>query len=428
MQTIVDETVFDEGFNVHYIQSEKFKTVHIIVKFRAPLQRETITMRALLPYILQQGTKSYPTEKELRLQLDDLYGAVLAIDGIKKGNSHIISFRLEVANQKYIEDESSIIKKAILLLKEIIYQPRVENGGFYNKTFEREKETLQQKIKAIVDDKMAYANMRLIDEMCHDEAYAIHAHGYEEDLARLTPKSTYDYYQMLLAHDELDVYILGDFDQEQLHQQITSTFKPTKHKPEIAAQKKISKRHDVQTVIEKQDVQQAKLHLGYRTNCTYKDHDYFALQVFNGLFGGFPSSKLFINVREKNSLAYYAASRIESHKGLLLVFSGIDAADDKRAIDIIRLQMEAMKNGDFTNEELEETKELIINQLLETMDHPQGIVELLYQQVLGNKKISPEMFIRSIKKVVSEEVVQIAHKIEEDTVYVLTSKGGEENA
>ncbi|MGM8366467.1 EF-P 5-aminopentanol modification-associated protein YfmF [Virgibacillus sp. W0181] len=425
MQAVFEETVSDKGLNLHLIRSEKFKTINIVAKFRAPLQRETITMRALLPYILQQGTQKYPTEKELQVKLDNLYGAVLSIDGTKKGNSHMISFRLEVANQKYIADESSIIGKAIDLLKEIIYYPKTENNGFYPKTFAREKETLQQKMNAIIDDKMAYANMRLIDEMCQHEAYAIHVHGYEEDLPNLTPENVYTYYEQLLSEDQLDIYILGDFEQDQLRNQLTSSFKKEETKAMSFEEEKNTRTVEIKTVVEKQSVKQAKLHMGYRTNATYKDNDYFALHVFNGIFGGFPSSKLFLNVREKNSLAYYAASRMESHKGLLLVFSGIDPADYEQAKDIIMLQMEAMKSGDFTEEELEETKSLIVNQLLETLDHPQGIVEMLYQQVLGDKKVSPDDFIASIKQVTKEEVIQVANKIELDTVYLLTNESGE---
>ena len=424
MQATVEEKVRNEKFNVHFIHTKKFKTINLVCKFRAPLNRETITKRALIPYILQQGTKSYPSEKKLQMKLNHLYGAVLSIDGTKKGNSHIISVRLELANQKYIREESSLLEEAISLLKEIIYYPYTEENAFYVQSFNREKETLRKKMKAIVDDKMAYANMRLIDEMYKGDLYALHVHGYEEDLQEITAQNTYEYYQTLLNEDQLDIYVLGDFDEELIYQQLLTHFQShNRHFKETDSTQKERVR-DVKTVIDRQQVQQAKLHIGYRTNCTFRDNDYFALHVFNGIFGGFPNSKLFLNVREKHSLAYYAASRLESHKGLLLVFSGIDTGDYEKAKEIIEQQLKAMKQGDFTENDLQETKDMIANQLLETMDHPQGIIELLYQQVLGNKEISPEQFIHSIKKVTREEVIEIANKIEKDTVYLLTSTGG----
>lgn len=426
MHATVEEVVRNDQLNVHFIQTKKFKTLNFVCKFRAPLRRETVTKRALLPYILQQGTKSYPSEKELQMKLNQLYGAVLSIDATKKGNSHIISVRFELANQKYIQEESSLLEEAISLLKEIIYHPLTTgNNAFYEKTFDREKETLRKKMQAIVDDKMAYANMRLIDEMFKGEPYALHVHGYEEDLQEITAQNTYEYYQSLLKDDQLDLYVLGDFNEEHMYEQLLTYFQSHKsHFQEIENTKK-ERIQDVHTVIDRQQVQQAKLHIGYRTNCSFQDDAYFALQVFNGLFGGFPSSKLFLNVREKHSLAYYAASRLESHVGLLLVFSGIDTGDYQQAREIIEDQLQAMQRGDFTESDVQETKDMIANQLLETMDHPQGIVELLYQQVLGNKKRSPELFIQSIRKVTKEEVVQIANKIEEDTVYLLTNTGGD---
>lgn len=428
MNTIEEKVVKKDGLNLHFIQTKKYKTINIVAKLKAPLERETITKRALLPYILQQGTKSYPSRKELQLKLDDLYGAVLSIDGAKKGENHIVSVRFELANQKFIPEESSIIDDGIDLFSELLFQPNISNGAFNETEFNREKETLRQKMGALKDDKMSYANLRLIDEMCEEETYRLHVHGYEEDLNTITAHDLHDYFQKILAEDQLDIYVLGDFNQATIEEKITSVMKrqatQNQTKQETVVRKQIDKPKEI---IETQEIQQAKLHIGYRTNTTYKDDNYFALQVFNGLFGAFPSSKLFINVREKNSLAYYASSRFESHKGLLLIFSGIAPADYEKALDIIRVQMNAMKNGDFTETEMKETKDLIVNQLLETLDNPQGIIELLYQQVIADKTITPEQLMTNIQKVTKDDVIQMASKIEEDTVYLLTNEGGVSN-
>jgi len=427
MGTIQEKVQLENGLNLHFIQSDKYKTITLVAKLRAPLERETITKRALLPYILKQGTKSHPTRSELQLKLDDLYGAVLSCNGSKKGENHIITIRLEVANEKFIPQESSIINQAIRLFSEILFYPNTTDSGFAEVVFEREKSTLKQKINAVQDDKMSYANMRLIDEMCEGEAYQLHVHGYEEDLNKISNKDLYQYYKEMLEQDELDIYVLGDFDEETVKNALLNEMSRDhqhSHNYITNQEKTIEK---PQEVVEKQNIQQAKLHIGYRTNVTYKDDDYYALQVFNGLFGAFPSSKLFINVREKNSLAYYASSRMESHKGLLFVFSGIAPADFEKARDIIRVQVSAMKDGDFTEEELNETKDLINNQLKETMDHPQGLIEMLYQQVIGNKKMTPTQLMEGIRGVRKEDVIQVATKLEEDTIYLLTNEGDGKN-
>src|SRR5690625_2502491 len=203
---------------------------------------------------------------------------------------------------------------------------------------------------------------------------------------------------------------------------ITTTIDKNENIQVINEQEIVNNPSPANEVIERQNIQQAKLHLGYRTNCVYKDNDYPALQVFNGIFGGFPSSKLFLNVREKHSLAYYAASRIESHKGLMFVFSGIAPDQYELAKEIIEDQMKQMIQGDFTEEHLNETKEMTINQLKETMDHPQGIIELNYQRVIAKSEVTPELLIDKIRTVTKEEVISVAKKINQEIVYLLTSR------
>lgn len=419
------EKIDMNGYTLHLIPTKKFKTVHFVAKFKTALQRENITTRALIPYILMQGSKNYPTRPALEKKLDDLYGAVLTSDSSKKGNNHIISIRFNVANEKFTKN-NSIFEEAITLFNEMLFYPRTEEKQFSNEIVKRELVTLKQKIESIIDDKLSYANMRLIEEMCSQETYQLPVHGYVEDLEKITAKSAYEYYQKIIKEDDLDIYVVGDIDSEEIEELFATKIQRKSVKRSLnKIEKNVQQeKEEVNEVIEKQDIQQAKLHIGYRTNCTYKDDLYPALQVFNGLFGAFPSSKLFINVREKNSLAYYAASRIESHKGLLFVFSGIAPKDYKAARDIIEHQLKAMQQGDFTEEELEKTKNLIINQLLETLDNPQGIIEMLYQQTVAGTLLPPSQLIERIKNVDKNDCIQIANQIKEDTVYLLTDKGG----
>ncbi|MBM7572089.1 EF-P 5-aminopentanol modification-associated protein YfmF [Aquibacillus albus] len=427
MNSIRERKITDNGYNLHVIQSKKYKTINIVLKFKAPLERESITQRALLPYILQQGTNQHPTARALRTALDDLYGAVLSIDSSKKGENHVLTVRMEVANQSYLSSSQNIFNEALQLLNQIIFHPKTNGEQFDQKIVAREKQTLKQKINSIIDDKMSYANMRLIDEMCKDEPYRLHVHGYLEDLDPINERSLYEYYQDMLVHDQLDIYVLGDLEEQSIEKEIANYFarEYKSNNREQAVQKKQIKK--LNEVTEEQNIQQGKLHLGFRTNINFNDPDYFALQVFNGIFGGFPSSKLFMNVREKHSLAYYAASRYESHKGLLFVFSGIDPNNFSKAKDIILEQMDEMKKGEFTDDQVEETKNMVINQLLETMDNSQGLIEVLYHQVLAENNITPDEVIDGIKRVQKDDLLRVGNKLELDTIYFLTSKGGSNN-
>jgi predicted Zn-dependent peptidase len=409
------------GLNVHTIQTDKYKTNTLVFKMKAPLTKETVTQRALLPYVLQSGTKTHPTATALRSYLDELYGATLNVDLTKKGEQHIITIRVDIANEKFLKDSTPLLNKAVQLLSDIILQPALENGEFVAKIVEQEKRSLKQRIQSVYDDKMRYANLRLIEEMCKGEPYELHVDGELEDVDPITTKSLYDYYQKALQEDEMDLYIIGDIDETEVLDLVKSHFqfenRAVSHRKLPMTKKTIT---DVNEVIEKQDVKQGKLNIGYRTNITFEDDQYYALQVFNGIFGGFSHSKLFINVREKASLAYYAASRLESHKGLLMVMSGIEPSNYEKAVNIIKEQMEAMKKGAFTDEEIAQTKAVIRNQLLETLDTPRGLVEVLYHNVVSERRRPVDEWIAAMEKVTREEIMEVANKIELDTIYFLT--------
>ncbi|MFC0524200.1 EF-P 5-aminopentanol modification-associated protein YfmF [Pontibacillus salicampi] len=427
MTRVMENRYEGKGYDLHIVPSKKYKTNTIAIKFKAPLTRETITKRALLPYVLQQATTNYPTARSFRTALDDLYGAVLSVDASKKGEHHVMTFRMEIANDEYLNSTSALLEKGMKMLEEIIFHPKVENESLDTSIVDREKQTLTQKIKSLKDDKMSYANTRLLDEMCNEEPYRFHVHGYEEDLPKIDGSTLYDYYKQMLAEDTMDIYLLGNFDEEQTSTMVQNLFeREAKHIKNPDASPLKDAPQEPKEIVDKENVQQGKLHFGYRTNILFGDDDYYALQVFNGLFGGFPSSKLFMNVREKHSLAYYAASRFESHKGLLLVFSGIDPNDYDQAKDIIQEQMQAMKAGDFTTDAVEETKSLIVNQLLETMDSQHGLIEVLYHQVLSGVDVNPDKMIEEVKKVTKDEVIQVANKIHLDTTYFLTKQEGGE--
>lgn len=417
----IQETVKQEnGLNVHIIQTDKFKTNTIFIKFNAPLREEDVTKRALLPHVLQSGTKSYPTTKQLSSFLDDLYGATLNVDLTKKGENHCITIRIDIANEKFLTDHIPLLKTALQLLSEMIYSPVVENGVFVGEIVEKEKRALKQRIQAVYDDKMRYANLRLVQEMCKDEPYRLHVNGEIEDIDKITASSLYEYYQKVLKEDQVDLYLIGDFEGSVDLATIQNDF-PFEKRQELTREamthQKVEKENEV---VENQNVKQGKLNIGYRTGITYGDDQYFALQMFNGIFGGFSHSKLFTNVREKASLAYYAASRVESHKGLLMVMSGIEHKNYEKAVSIIKEQMEAMKKGDFSDQEISQTKAVINNQLLETIDTPRGLVEVLYHNVISNKKRTIEEWLTSIEAVKKEEIVAVGESIELDTVYFLT--------
>lgn len=422
--SIASDTVTEKsGYKLHIVRTDKYKTNTLVLKMKAPLKKDSVTYRALMPYVLQSNTSKYPTTPELRSYLDDLYGAGFYVDVAKKGEYQIVSFTIDIVNEKFLSDPTPLLEKAFALLSEVIFHPKVNGEEFDAKTVTNEIRSLRQRIQSIYDDKMRYSATRLVEEMCKDEPYALDASGNLQDLETITPKSLYTYYEKALAEDDIDLYVIGDIDESEV-EELADRYITLPERVPVKLQRNTGKEvAKEQEIIENADVKQGKLNMGYRTHISYGDSDYYALQLFNGIFGGFSHSKLFINVREKASLAYYAASRLESHKGLLMVMAGIENDNYKQAIDIIHEQMNEMKQGNFSEEELEQTKAVIKNQLLETIDVSRGLVEILYHNVLSGQDISLDEWFEKTEKTTKEDIIKVGQKIQLDTIYFLSGKG-----
>ncbi|WP_066068728.1 EF-P 5-aminopentanol modification-associated protein YfmF [Neobacillus soli] len=413
-----------QGYKLHVIETDKYKTNTFVWKMKAPLTKEDVTKRALLPQVMQSSSAKYASTTALRSYLDELYGAMFYVDLAKKGEYHIISFTLEIANEKFLSDPSPLLKKGFELLTEILTRPNINGTAFDHETVEKEKRTLKSRIQSVFDDKMRYSSVRLITEMCKGEPYALEVNGEAADVDTINPENLYEYFQKAFLEDEMDLYVIGDVNEEEVKNLAGELLKFESRKPKEIIKQEGNRNVQVNEVKEEQDIKQGKLNIGYRTNIVYGDEDYFALQVFNGIFGGFSHSKLFINVREKASLAYYAASRLESHKGLMMVMSGIDLKNYDQAVGIIHEQMEAMGKGDFTDQELAQTKAVIQNQMLETLDTTRGITEVLYHNVVAKTDINIETWLNEMQNTTKEEIVAVANKIALDTIYFLTGTEG----
>ncbi|KIL47779.1 EF-P 5-aminopentanol modification-associated protein YfmF [Jeotgalibacillus campisalis] len=419
---IEPKTVKKQGISIHTIKTKQFKTNQLVIKFRAPLQKGDVTARALLPYILQSGTKKWPTTASFRTYLDNLYGANAQVDVSKKGESHIISFSVDIANERFLKDSSPLTKEAFNVLAEMLFNPLVEGDAFNSKIVEQEKRSLKQRLEAARDDKMRYASQRLIEEMCEGEPFALHPHGSVEEVDSITPEKLYHAYKKMINEDAVDFYVVGDINEEEIAE-LCEKYLSFEPRAALADEKAgYSQKEEPKKVVEKQSIKQGKLNMGFRTGTVYGENDYIPLVMMNGILGGFPHSKLFINVREKESLAYYAASRMESHKGLILIMSGVDPGKIDRASDIILEQLKAIQNGDISSKELDQTRAVMKNQMLETLDSARGIVEVLYQGDVSGNEFTIEEWFGKVDKVTKEDIVTVSQKVQMDTTYILTGK------
>ncbi|WP_046174998.1 EF-P 5-aminopentanol modification-associated protein YfmF [Domibacillus indicus] len=422
METTREQTFNKPGYTIHVIETEKYKTNTIMVKMRAPLEKETVTMRALLPHVLQSGTENAPSAAAFRAALDELYGALFFADSAKKGNEHVLTFTMEAANENYLHGENNLFDRSLSLLSDVLFRPKLKEGSFPEKTVRQEKRSLQQRIRSIYDDKTRYASLKLVEEMYRDDPYALPAGGVLEKVEPIDSASLYAYYQRALSEDIIDIFVVGDLKAEEAVEKI-GRYLPFSDRSAAAVETKTGKSPEqVRVIQETQDINQGKLNIGCRTTITYTDPQFPAMQVCNGILGAFAHSKLFMNVREKESLAYYAASRLDSHKGFVVMLAGIDQKNYDKTVQIMNEQLDEVKSGNISDLEMNQTKALLKNQLQESADTARGMVEVLYHNISSGTSRPIEQWLKDIDAVTKEQASAAAQTITVDTVYFLSGK------
>lgn len=414
------------GIRLTFIPSAKFKTISLALFLHQELREDLATATALLPAVLERGSRLYPDNLTLRRELERLYGAELSTDIHKKGERHLISCTLEMVHGKYVgEEEGALLRRGMNILASVMADPLVEEGGFKADYVNQEKEQLSKEIRGLINDKAYYALTQCVQEMCRDERYGVFKLGRIEDLDKIDPVSLCRYHRALLAGNPADLYVAGELDRATVREAAQEAFSFDRDPrpdglPETAISRAVA---EVRFKEERLPVKQAKLVLGYRTNIGYRDPLYFALLLYNGVLGAFPFSKLFMNVREKESLAYYVYSRLERHKGLMIVAAGIEEADYEKAREIIEKQVGDMAAGRISAAELENTRRGLVNRLRAQEDDPYQLINLHLDGVVGGKHYTTGELIRGIEAAGTPEIKAAAERVKLDTVYLL--RGGD---
>lgn len=425
MTQIVFENKAVRQMGVHILPTKKFKTNTIVINILQNLQEDTVTETALLPQILKRASAKYSDPREVRRYLDGLYGAVFDMDVIKKGEYQIIQIYLELANEMYLADQTPLLSKGIQFLGDMLSHPLTEGEAFVEKYVNMEKEMLKKKIDSLIDDKIRYANQRVTEEMCKDEPYRLLVYGTKEALPQITGRNLYSYYLKLLKENPIDIYVVGNVDREQIEADIDRYFPISRQQIVKPAETVVHSHVDKENVVvERINVNQGKLNIGCRTQIGIKDENYVTLLMYNGVLGGFPHSKLFANVREKASLAYYASSRLESHKGILMIMSGIEIANYDQALTIIKEQLNEMKKGNISKEELQQTKATLSNQLREILDNARTMVDFAYNGEISGRARTLEGILEQIERTTIADIQRVAEQVAIDTVYFLRDQEG----
>ncbi len=410
------------GIKLHTIKTEKFKTNLIAVMLTTKLDKENVTKNALIPAVLRRGTASLNTLEEINKKLEEMYGASLDCGLDKTGDNQVLKFYIESVNDEFLpQNNENMLKKSLEKIFELVFNPYLENNCFKKEYVEQEKENLKQIIEGKIDNKARYALDRCTEEMYKNQPFGLYKYGYVGNLKNIDEKNLYEYYLNLINKCKIDIFVSGILDNqiEEIIRNNQNISKLKERNPEFIMPETKSKISEKENILqESMDVNQGKLVLGLDLDVDNEDLRYDTM-IYNSILGGSANSKLFQNVREKASLAYTASSSYYRFKNNIFINCGIEIGNYEKALEIIKQQIEDMKKGDFTDEEVENAKQGIIAAIKTIDDEQDTEIMYFFGQELSANKLDIDEYMNRISKVNKQNVVDIANKISINTIYFL---------
>lgn len=400
---------------------DRFKINRVVVAFIDRLEKEKNTLNALFPMVLIRGNNKYKDMKEINRVLDNMYGASLGIDVDKKGDLQTITFSISFLNDRFAGEQ--LYEKSLQFLHDIIYGPIKYGGGFKEEVIEQEKNNLKQEIEGRINDKVQYAIDRCIEIMFEGQNYALYEKGNVDDLKSITKDKLLLQYKEVVEKKPMYVMIYGDYNEEYAISKALEVF-GQREREDIKNDFSINfPFNGTKYVTEEMEVNQGKISLGIRTNVDTTTSDYYKLLMLNGILGASPKSKLFENVREKASLCYYAFSRVDRFKSVMVISSGIEIENYEKALNLILQQLEDIKKGDITEVEYESAINYYKTALMAIYDSPRDLLGFYLNQALVGEMLEPKEVFGMLKNVNVSDVKEIANRFEIDTVYFLRNRG-----
>lgn len=425
MKTNVYE--ISKGVDVRFFETDKFKTNVMSVYFCLPLSKETVTKAALIPRILKRGSAKYPTLTALSRRAEKLYGATISADIGKRGDSLLIRISVQFVSDSFISE--SIIEDVTELLCEFTLYPVTKDDGFDKTYVQQEKENAKNFIEGLINDKKEYAQVRCNEIMFEGDPYGLFTYGYVKDLPNIDEKNLYEFYKYIVDTSKVDICVSGCFEEAAVKCEIEKSFgKILKDRtPQKFETKRAGKEENIKVkdVTENITASQSKLCMGFNWGGKPVSKEYYSMVVFSCIYGGSPFSKLFNNVREKLSLAYYVFSAIDRQKAFMRISAGIQADKFKEAYDEILLQLDMMKKGEFSDEEIASAKKYLKTQAGGVKDSLVATEDFYMSRALLGYEESVDEFLQNLERVERDDIVAAANSLQLDTVYFL--KGVENN-
>lgn len=407
-----------QAYKIHFIKTDKFKKVKIRINFKEKTTKEKVVYRNMLSLVLLEATKKFNTRRLLDIECENLYNIGVGAGTSNSGNYHLLRFNTTFLNEKYTE--KGMMEESFKFFLEFIFNPNVIDGKFESQTFNNAKNILKEDIESYADNPGRFAFSRIYEIMCPNSVIKYRSTGYIEDLEKVTEENLYEYYKELLTNNEIDIFIIGNIDVKQMEKIIADNFNidSIKHEQLAHIVKQDDFRKEPRVIKENKNINQSILILGSKLKDITEFERKYVLVLYNYILGGSADSKLFKEVREKNSLCYSISSTHSGIANLEFISAGIDKENYDKAVELIKAEIENMEDGNFTEEDINQAKITFLASLKEIEDTANGIINIYEAHEYLDYDLLEER-AKEIEKVTKEDIINVSKKMYLDTIYLL---------
>ncbi len=402
--------------NIYLIKNKKFKTISLSIQFRKEKTKYDSVYLSILKDVLNCETNEYKNLKDYHKAKLNIYDPFIEFKIVNSGKNQGFVIDSKFANEKYTE--KGMNKKTIEFIFNTIYNPKTKNKSFDKENFEIAKQNYIEHLKAIKDNPFKYTSIRLWEEINVYDFKILTNKEAIEKAKQITEKTLYEYYETLFTDTSLDIFIIGDFNNEEIKKTISSiikgNFKKSK-KNTFINHKEVKKENQI---IETSKTNQSQLGIGLKfLNLTEFEKKYVSI-LYTSILGGGWASKLMQKVREEKSLCYFiGASRSITH-GLCFIYASIDAKNYEKVLTLIKKEIESMQQGDFTEKDISRVQQVYLNSLLEIEDNQIQLMNSIINIALSDSDSLSERK-ENITKISKEDIINIAKKVKIDTIFFL---------
>lgn len=406
------------SYNLHLINTDRFKTLTVRVCLKDQIVKEEITVRNFLSSFLTYSTDTYRSKREMVLHAQDLYAANIYTKSYRSGNYNMVNFFMSTLNEKYTEE--GMLEKTLKFLADVIFNPNFNDLDKFKEAYDFLYNSIENSLKGLKENPALYSVVRMLEEMDREMVFSYREHGYVEDLEKIDIEALKNYYHKLINNSLVDIYVIGEFNESEILELVKKymsfdTFKRPKVSQIINHQSLPKK---IKIVKEKIDGNQSKLSIGCKISELSEFERNYVLTIYNMILGGSSESKFFQIIREKNSLAYYVYSSLNKLDHLMLIRAGISKDNFTKTVKLIKKLMKEMENGEFDDESIEFAKNNYLSLLKEIEDNENAIIETYLAKDLLNLGDIEERK-KEIMKVTKEEIIEVAKKVKIDTIFLL---------